>query len=103
MIEGARIDLFELDFAAEDLSLPFLVLGFARMELRHDRFCEELKTRTDVLMSVFAGLVEENHLIDVRALEFEQLFTDGFRGADEAFGGVGLSLGGGFPLLVFFP
>src|SRR5260370_22533810 len=77
--EGGGVDLFELDFAAQHLGLPSLLLGHARVEFGHHLAGEEFEALADVLVRVLAGLVQQNDLVDMRALEPPQLAPQGLR------------------------
>src|SRR5438552_9440933 len=69
--ERFGIDLFELDRAAEHPLLPGLVFGIVP-ELRHHFRREQLQRLADMLVAVLAGLVEQDHLVDMRGAEAPQ-------------------------------
>src|SRR6516164_2961872 len=63
--KGRGVDLLELYRAAHHACLPGVVFGIL-LKLRHHFPGEQLERFADVLMAVFAGLVEQYDLIDVR-------------------------------------
>src|SRR5579883_928818 len=75
------------------------------VEFRHHLAREELEAVADVLMRVAAGLVEQDHLVDMRGLEFAQLAAERLGRADEAAGERLLRRLGvlALPPLVFLP
>src|SRR5579859_5957779 len=81
--ECGGVDLLELDRAGEHALLPFVVLGVV-LELGHHFFREQLERLANVLMRVLAGLVEQDHLIDMRGAEAPQFLADRLRRADQA-------------------
>ena len=105
LAERGAVDLLELELAREHVLLPLLVGRDVGVELRHHLAREELEARADVLVRVAAGLVQEDHLVDVRGLELAQLAPDRLGRADQAAGQRALQrLGvGRLPLLVFVP
>src|SRR5271157_113065 len=78
-----RVHLLNLDIARQDRTFPRLVLGLARMELRHHLASKELKARADVLVGVVAGLIQQDDLIDVRLLKFSELPSQSLGRPDE--------------------
>ena len=74
--EGLGVELLELDLAGQHRLLPRLVLGLVVVELRHHLVGEQLEAGADVLVGVLAGLVEQDHLVDVRLLEPVQALAD---------------------------
>src|SRR5207302_9580208 len=68
VLERFSVDLLKLDCATHDAPLPGVMLGIVA-ELRHHFASEQLKGIADVLMAVLAGLVEQDHLIDMRGAE----------------------------------
>ena len=67
----------------EHLPLPLLVLGLEGVELGHHLGGEQLERLADVLVAVAAGLVEQDHLVDVGLGELVQLGADRVRRADQ--------------------
>ena len=80
--EGGGVDFFELDLAGRHLALPGLLLGDAGVEFRHHLAGEEFEALADVRMGVFAGLVQEDDLVDVGGLEPPRLAPQGLGRAD---------------------
>src|SRR5437016_14326729 len=87
--EGGGVDLFELDLAGEDPALPGLLLGYAGVEFGHNLAGEELEALANVRVGVFAGLVQQDDLVDMRGLEAPQLAPQGLGRADQPAGGPG--------------
>src|SRR5882672_3101796 len=81
--ERLGIDLFELDRTAHDAPLPRVMFGIV-LELRHHLFGEQFERFADVLVGVLAGLVEQDHLVDMGSAETPQFLGDGFRRSDQA-------------------
>ena len=105
VLEGRRLDLLELDLARHHLGLPGLVRRVVAVEFRHHLAAEQLERLADVLVRVLAGLVEQDHLVDVGGLELGELLADGVGRADQAaaqrrFLGVGV---GALPGVVLVP
>src|SRR5580704_2701887 len=82
--ERRGVDFFELDLAGQHLSLPGILLGDVGVEFGHHLAREKLKAFADMLVGVLAGLVEQDHLVDMRGLEAAQLAPDRLGRADEA-------------------
>src|SRR6516162_8757394 len=103
--ERRCIDLLELDLAGQHLRLPGVLLGDPIVEFRHDLACKELEAFANMLVRVFAGLIEQDHLVDVRGLEAAELPPQRLGRADQAAGqGASEILWvGALPLLVFLP
>src|SRR4051794_6356773 len=68
ILEGFGVDFLELDRTAHHGFLPCLMLGVV-LEFRHHFLAEQLERLTDVLMGVLAGLVEQDHLVDMGGAE----------------------------------
>jgi len=85
--------------------LPRLLLGLVGVELGHHLAGEEIEALADVLVRVLAGLVQEQHLVDVRGFEPLELAPDRLGRADQAAGQrPSQCLGvGALPFLVFVP
>src|SRR5215469_13147626 len=64
--ERRRLDFLERDLAGDHLCLPGFLLANAVVELRHHLAGKELEAFANVLVRVLAGLVEQDHLVDVR-------------------------------------
>src|SRR5579862_4770009 len=103
--ERLSVDLFEEDLAGQHLFLPVFLVGDAAMKLRHHLAGEQFEALADVFVGVLAGLVEEDHRVDVRRFKTLQFAPKRRRRADEAAGQrAGQCLGvGALPLLVFVP
>src|SRR5205807_3166525 len=97
------VDLLELEAPAEDVGLPALLLAVARVKLRHHLSCEQLEAPADVVVGRASGLVQEDHLVDVGALELPEPPPNCFRRADQAAPERLLSLGRLTPPLVELP
>ena len=63
----------KLDFAGQHLRLPGVLLGDVGVEFGHHLAGEEFEALADVLVGVLAGLVQQDDLVDMRALEPPQL------------------------------
>src|SRR5665213_479001 len=77
ILEGFGFDLLELDRAAHHAGLPGLVLGIV-LEFRHHLFGKQLERLADMFVAVLASLIQQDHLVDMRAPEPPQLLADGF-------------------------
>ena len=62
--ECRGVDLLKLDRAAHHAGLPGLMLGIV-LELRHYFLAEQFERLADMLVAVLAGLIEQDHLIDM--------------------------------------
>src|SRR5262249_29387048 len=83
VFKGRRLDLLELNLTGHHLALPGLVLGMTTLKLGHHLAGKQGKRFHDVLVRIVAGLVEQDHLIDMRAFELAQLIAQGLGGADQ--------------------
>src|ERR1700753_751037 len=81
--EGFRIDLLELDRSGHDAGLPGRVLGIV-LELWHYFFGKQLERFADMFVAVLSGLVEQDHLVDMRRPEAPQFLADGLWRFDQA-------------------
>src|SRR6202011_521629 len=66
--EWRGVDLLKLDFAVEHLGFPGFLLGDASVEFGHHFAGEQFEALAYVLVRVLAGLVQQNDLVDMRAL-----------------------------------
>src|SRR6516165_8739505 len=87
--ERRSVNLFQLNRAADHAGLPGVVLGIV-LELGHDFLGKQFERLADRLMGVLAGLIEQNHLVDMRGAEAPQLLGDCLGRADEAAAQCGL-------------
>src|SRR5260370_40978096 len=67
--ERRGVDLLELDLAGQYLDFPRVLLGHSGVELGHYLSGEQLEALADVLVCVFAGLVHQDDLVDMRGRE----------------------------------
>ena len=96
-------DFFEDCAAGQDIGLPGLLCGFEGLEFRHHFAGKQVEAVADGGVAGFAGLVEQDDLIDMGIGEHAQLFANGVRRSDQAVAQSGLGFFGVAPGLVFAP